>query len=118
MNNLTQTGQLKWISDPQEIGENKKVTFVVSYEAGNYEKAAAFDLWNDKIDLLRSFAVGNVLHVDFNIDSRSYKGKDGQIKVFTNLRAWRITGAELIAQEEPTPPPVGESQKQNDDLPF
>jgi len=118
MTNLTQSGQLKWISDPQEIGENKKVTFVVSYEAGNYEKAAAFDLWNDKVDLLKSFAVGDSLDVDFNIDSRSYKGKDGGIKVFTNLRAWRITPAEEKTQEEPTPPPVGQPQKQNDDLPF
>ena len=114
MNNLTQTGLLKWISDPQEIGENRKVTFVVSYEAGNYEKAAAFDLWNDKIDLLKSFTIGDSLDVDFNIDSRSYKGKDGGVKVFTNLRAWRITPAEeKVAQEAPAQP-----QEQKDDLPF
>ena len=114
MNNLTQTGQLKWISDQQPIGENRKVTFVVSYEAGNYEKAAAFDLWNNKIDLLKSFAVGDRLDVDFNIDSRSYKGKDGGVKVFTNLRAWRITPAEeKVAQEAPAQP-----QEQKDDLPF
>ena len=114
MTNLTQSGQLKWISDPQEIGGNKKVTFVVSYEAGNYEKAAAFDLWNDKVDLLKSFAIGDSLDVDFNIDSRSYKGKDEQIKVFTNLRAWRITPAEEKTQEKT---PIGEPQK-SDDLPF
>jgi len=113
MTNLTQSGQLKWISDPQEIGENKKVTFVVSYEAGNYEKAAAFDLWNDKVDLLKSFAVGDSLDVDFNIDSRSYKGKDGNVKVFTNLRAWRITPAEeKVEQEAPAQP------QKSDDLPF
>ena len=118
MNNLTQSGKLIWISEPQTIKENKKVTFTVSFDAGNFEKKAAFDLWNDKVDLLKSFALGDTLDVDFNIDSRSYKGKDGNVKVFTNLRAWRITPAEEKAAQEPTPPPVGQPQKQNDDLPF
>ena len=115
MNNLTQSGRLKWISEPQIIGENKKVTFVVSYEAGNYEKNAAFDLWNDKCDLLKSFALGDDLDVSFNIDSRS-SNRDGQTRVFTNLRAWRITSEatpEEKTQQAPPPP-----QKKNDDLPF
>lgn len=116
MNNLTQSGKLKWISDPQEIGENKKVTFVVSYETGNYQKNAAFELWNDKIDLLKSFSIGDEMDVSFNIDSRS-SNRDGQTRVFTNLRAWRVTSGEEKAQK-PTPPPVGEPQKQKDDLPF
>ena len=115
MTNLTQSGQLKWISDEQPIGENKKITFVLSYEAGNYEKAAAFDLWNDKVDLLKSFAIGDSLDVDFNIDSRSYKGKDGGIKVFTNLRAWRITPAVSKAQEQA---PAQHQEQAEDDLPF
>ena len=113
MNNLTQSGKLIWISEPQTIGENKKVTFTVSFDAGNFEKKAAFDLWNDKCDLLKSFAIGDSLDVDFNIDSRSYKGKDGGVKVFTNLRAWRITPAEKqVAQEAPIQP------QKSDDLPF
>ncbi len=113
MNNLTQSGKLKWISDPQEIGENKKVTFVVSYEAGNYEKNAAFDLWNDKIDLLKSFSIGDDLDVSFNIDSRS-SNRDGQTRVFTNLRAWRITGP---IDGQPKEQYKKESVK-SDDLPF
>ena len=113
MNNLTQSGKLIWISEPQTIGENKKVTFTVSFDAGNYEKKAAFDLWNDKVDLLKSFAIGDSLDVDFNIDSRSYKGKDGGVKVFTNLRAWRITPAEeKVEQEAPVQP------QKSDNLPF
>ena len=113
MNNLTQSGKLIWISEPQTIGENKKVTFTVSFDAGNFEKKAAFDLWNDKVDLLKSFALGDTLDVDFNIDSRSYKGKDGGVKVFTNLRAWRITPAEeKVEQEAPAQP------QKSDDLPF
>jgi len=113
MNNLTQSGKLKWISDPQAIGENKKVTFVVSYEAGNYEKNAAFDLWNDKIDLLKSFSIGDDLDVSFNIDSRS-SNRDGQTRVFTNLRAWRITGP---ISDQPKEQYKKESVK-SDDLPF
>ena len=114
MNNLTQNGKLKWISDPQEIGENKKVTFVVSYETGNYQKNAAFELWNDKIDLLKSFSIGDEMDVSFNIDSRS-SNRDGQTRVFTNLRAWRITSEatpeEKISKEIAKP-------KKSDDLPF
>ena len=114
MNNLTQSGKLKWISEPQTIGDNKKVTFVVSYEAGNYEKNAAFDLWNDKIDSLKSFSLGDDMEVSFNIDSRS-SNRDGQTRVFTNLRAWRITSEatpeEKISKEIAKP-------KKSDDLPF
>ena len=72
MNNLTQSGELIWISEPEQIGENKKVTFTVAYQAGNYEKKAAFDLWNDKCDLLKSFSIKDNIDVDFNIDSIAF----------------------------------------------
>ena len=115
MTNLTQSGELIWISEPEQIGENQKVTFTVAYQAGNYEKKAAFDLWNDKCDLLKSFSLKDNIDVDFNIDSRSYKGKDGGIKVFTNLRAWRITPAVSKAQEQA---PAQHQEQAEDDLPF
>ena len=87
-------------------------------EYGNeYPKKAAFDLWNDKIEKLTGYKMGDKLTVSYNIDSRSFKRKDGTTGIITNLQAWKITGDNQPKQENAMGTTKNVNDK-DDDLPF
>ena len=107
-------GKLIHVGSSEKINDsNSKLTFVI--EHGNeYPKKAAFDLWNDKMEKIMGYSIGDDLTVSFNIDSRSYKRKDGSKGIITNLQAWRITGG----KQEPKQETAMGTAKKADDLPF
>ncbi len=106
-------GKLIHVGASEKIGDtNQKLTFVIEYGV-EYPKKAAFDLWNEKIEKLTGYSIGDNLTVSFNIDSRSYKRKDGTSGIITNLQAWRISGEAAPKQENA----MGTAKKA-DDLPF
>ena len=108
------TGKLIHVGASEKIGDsNSKLTFVIEY-GNEYPKKAAFDLWNDKMEKIMGFSMGDDLTVSFNIDSRSFKRKDGTSGIITNLQAWRITGDKEQPKQENTMGTV----KKADDLPF
>ena len=108
-------GKLIHVSESQKVGDsNSKITFVIEY-GNEYAKKAAFDLWNDKIEKLTGHSIGDDLTVSFNIDSRSFKRKDGTSGIITNLQAWRITGDKQEPKQETA---MGPAKKVDDGLPF
>ena len=108
------TGKLIHVGASEKIGDsNSKLTFVIEY-GNEYPKKAAFDLWNDKMEKIMGFSMGDDLTVSYNIDSRSFKRKDGTSGIITNLQAWRITGDKEQPKQENTMGPA----KKADDLPF
>ena len=107
-------GKLIHVSESQKVGDsNSKITFVIEY-GNEYPKKAAFDLWNDKMEKIMGFSMGDDLTVSYNIDSRSFKRKDGTSGIITNLQAWRITGD----KQEPKQENAMGTVKKADDLPF
>ena len=107
-------GKLIHVSESQKVGDsNSKITFVIEY-GNEYPKKAAFDLWNDKIEKIMGYSIGDKLTVSYNIDSRSFKRKDGTSGIITNLQAWRITGD----KQEPKQETAMGTIKKADDLPF
>ena len=107
-------GKLIHVSESQKVGDsNSKITFVIEY-GNEYPKKAAFDLWNDKMEKIMGFSMGDDLTVSYNIDSRSFKRKDGTSGIITNLQAWRITGD----KEQPKQENAMGTVKKADDLPF
>ena len=109
-------GTLIHVGASEKIGDsNSKLTFVIEY-GNEYPKKAAFDLWNDKIEKLTGFSMGDKLTVSYNIDSRSFKRKDGTTGIITNLQAWKIEGDKQPKQEKPETA-IGQPKKL-DDLPF
>ena len=110
-------GTLIHVGASEKIGDsNSKLTFVIEY-GNEYPKKAAFDLWNDKIEKLTGYSMGDKLTVSYNIDSRSFKRKDGSAGIITNLQAWKIEGDKQPKQENA----MGTAKKVNDkddDLPF
>ena len=107
-------GKLIHVLESQKVGDsNSKITFVI--EHGNeFPRKAAFNLWNDKMEKIMGYSIGDNLTVSYNIDSKSYKRKDGTIGIITNLQAWRITGD----KEQPKQENAMGTIKKADDLPF
>ena len=109
-----------------------KQEFVVETE-GQYPKKACFSVWGDKVDILRKFAMNDIVKVSFNVESREHQTTG---RWYTELRAWRIDRSETggapapmpaysNSAPEPTMPRPAEntegvtfSNEQADDLPF
>ena len=83
----TINGKLIEICEPQTgtsaNGQWKRQNFIIE-TFSQYPRKLCFTVANDKVDMSR-FAVGSVVLVYINIESREYNGK-----WFTDFRAWRV----------------------------
>ena len=64
-------------------GEWKKQDIIVETE-GQYPKKVCISIWGDKINEAQ-LQIGNVLKIDFDIESREYNSK-----WYTDVKAWKI----------------------------
>ncbi|MFN8437081.1 MAG: DUF3127 domain-containing protein [Cytophagales bacterium] len=97
-------------------GEWRKQDIVVETD-GQYPKKVCISIWGDKINE-SLLAIGKVLRVDFDIESREFNGK-----WYTDVRAWKVEGvgeAGSSAGSAELPPPdfSSTSASASDDLPF
>jgi hypothetical protein len=99
-------------------GEWKKQEIILE-TTGQYPKKVCVSVWGDKIDT-NKLRPGNVLKVDFEIESREYNSR-----WYTDVRAWRIEAqggnsdeAAGAPAQEYVPPSVDMSTQSDDDLPF
>jgi hypothetical protein len=118
------TGTLKLKKDEQKVSDTfKKREFVVTDNSSNYPQHILFQLKQDKCRILDNFNPGDEVKVSFFISGREWN-KDGVVKYFTSLDAWRIDGVEKgsssnsqesgsYATEAALP-----ATEEQDDLPF
>lgn len=116
--------------DTQQITDTfKKREFVVEFaENPQYPEFVKFELIQANCDLLDSYQLGDELNVSFNLKGRKWTDKNGEVKYFNSLQAWRIDQASGAAPQQKTPPAQeqssgsGEWQQESfsadDDLPF
>lgn len=104
---------------PVERGEGRKGTwqkqsFVVETDE-QFPKKICIVLWGDKINMLEKVALGDILNVSINIESREYN-----TKWYTDVRAWRIDKeADQGSPVQPMPnDPPADLGLPEDDLPF
>ena len=71
-------------SGQTERGAWRRGGFVIETEE-QYPKKIAFTLFGDRIDMIKSFAIGSVLRVQFSAESREWEGR-----WFTDLRCVRV----------------------------
>src|SRR5271169_6120938 len=84
------TGKLKLKKDEQKVSDTfKKREFVVTDNSSNYPQHILFQLKQDKCRILDNFNPGDEVKVSFFISGREWQ-KDGVVKYFTSLDAWRI----------------------------
>lgn len=120
------TGTLKLKKDEQKVSDTfKKREFVVTDNSSNYPQHILFQLKQDKCRILDNFNPGDEVKVSFFISGREWQ-KDGVVKYFTSLDAWRIdpvekgasssgSGSQETTYATEAALPATEEQ---DDLPF
>ena len=121
------TGQLKLKKDEQKVSDSfKKREFVVTDTSSQYPQHIQFQLTQDRCRLLDTVNPGEEVKVSFFIRGREWQGKDGVIKYFTSLDAYRLektggggsqsndSGSSYSAAPEAALPAAEDA----DDLPF
>jgi hypothetical protein len=117
-----------------EIGETvdvsdrfRKRELIVEYiDNPQYPEYLKFELVQDKCELIDGFNVGDELVVHFDLKGRRWTDKQGQVKYFNSLQAWRLIGNQSGSpqpQDAPfpdVPPPVfnDEGIEDIDDIKF
>ncbi|MBP6793695.1 MAG: DUF3127 domain-containing protein [Saprospiraceae bacterium] len=98
-----QTGQGK-------NGEWRKQEIVLETE-GQYPKKVCVSVWGDKMSHL-TLTPGEMLTVDFDIESREYNGK-----WYTDVKAWKVTTATAADRAQSASQPQGQSFNQGGSYP-
>ena len=111
------TGKLAVQSGRSAKGEWARQDFLMEVQDGNFPSTVCFSLWGaDRVKELEKYQVGDTVKVSFNPVSREFNGR-----WYTDLRAWRISGASAASAASVPPPPSAEdipSADFGEDLPF
>ncbi len=120
----TLKGELKVISETQKVSESfRKREFVVLDASGQYPQTILFQAVQDRVDLLNDFKAGDIVEVTFFLRGREWVNpKDGQVKFFNSLDAWKIEGAASgtakTAEKIQADNTESFTAEKDDDLPF
>jgi hypothetical protein len=111
-------GTLKTVKDARKVSDKFTIReFVVTDDSGQYPQVIQFQATQDKCSIMDDFKEGDSVNVYFNLRGREWTSpKDGEVKVFNTLEAWKVEGDGATVAEIPeAPAATGEDP---DDLPF
>ena len=96
------TGKLVEIFDTVQINDSfRKREFVVEYsENSQYPEFIKFELFQDKVEIIDGYKVGDEVEVAFNLKGRKWNDPKGGVKYFNTLQAWRL-GKKSADQPKP-----------------
>ena len=117
--NYEMAGAVKLLQEPQTFSSGfTKRDIVLSVQDGQYTQDICIEFVQDKVALLDTITVGQIITISFNIKGREYNGR-----YFNNLQGWRIETdksaqpkVENVKQESIPAPPAGLDDF--GDLPF
>jgi len=81
-----------------------------------YPQEICIEFVKDKIDLLKSFKVGDSVKVGINLRGREWINPQGEAKYFNSIQGWRIDASDVTAEASQEQNLVADTQ--SDDLPF
>lgn len=112
-------GTLKVIGQEQVISEKfKKREFVLEDNSSQYPQVISFQLAQDKTVLIDGHKEGEEVTVYFNLRGREWTSpKDGQVRYFNTLDAWKIEGGAQAPTAQDIPA-ANIQATEEDDLPF
>lgn len=112
----TLKGEIKVINEIEQISDSfKKREFVVTDASGQYEQQVLFQTVQDRTELLDKFKAGDKVEVTFFLRGREWTNpKDGEIRYFNSLDAWKVE-ALGAAKTQTSEVPAGGG---GDNLPF
>ena len=114
----TLKGELKVIGETVQVSDSfKKREFVVVDASGQYAQTIQFQAVQDRCDLLNGMSVGESVEVTFFLRGREWTNpKDGVVRFFNSLDAWKINKLSVSSETHSAPETfVAEGP---DDLPF
>jgi uncharacterized protein DUF3127 len=114
------TGKLHAKFDTQKVSDKfQKREFVLITEWNTpYPQYVAFQVTQDKCDILDSFTEGTEVQVQFNLRGREWNGPQG-VKYFNTLEAWRIVDINAEHHHANSAPTFNSGNPNDqDDLPF
>lgn len=125
------TGKIIQIDATQQISDRfRKRTVAIEYATNpQYPETPQLEFVQDRCDLLDGFQVGQEVTIHFDVKGRKWTDRDGKVRFFTTLQAWRIqsneqsntmpTGYQPQAGVPEIPPPPEFNQgAQVDEVPF
>ncbi len=120
------SGTLKEVYQEQQVSDRfKKREFVLTVTSSQYPQYVIFQLTQDKCSLIDPFQAGEEIKVHFNLRGREWKDKEGKIRYFNSLEAWKLekgasantsTVSTSVSQE--SVPETFSNKSVEDDLPF
>lgn len=109
----------------QQITESfQKREFVVEFaENPQYPEFLKFELIQANCEQLEGYNAGDIIDISFNLKGRKWTDKNGEVKYFNSLQAWRLEKAGGSAPIATTKKEEESSWQQDsfssdDDLPF
>lgn len=120
---MTIQGNIKSIDDTEEFGTSGfKKRFCVITTIDQYPQIVQIQFVQDKVSLLDSYKVGDSVEVHFNVRGREWTNPKGEVKYFTDIEGWKVTGpSESVGNTTPDIPasaPLSNSDDDLDELPF
>lgn len=119
------TGKIKVKGNVQQVSDKfKKREFVLTDDSSQYPQFIQFELTQDKCSILDGFNVGDEVKVLFNLRGREWTSKEGQVKYFNTLQAWRLEKVGAMSSTSSNdsfadaPPASFAAGSDTDDLPF
>jgi len=118
----TLKGTIKVIGKTQHVSDSfKKRELVITDSKGQYEQHIQLQLVQDRCELVDRFKVGEEVEVTFFLNGKEWTNpKDGQVRYFNSLDAWKIDYAGKHADEIQGAKHEAETfvAEGDDDLPF
>lgn len=112
------TGIIKLINEEQVISDKfKKREFVIEESDAKYPNVLMFELTQDRTDIIDAYKTGQEVVVTFSIRGREWTSPKGEVRYFSSLNAWKLSGVEngRGLEKEDYKPQIDDGQ---DDLPF
>lgn len=98
--------KLETVTGESAKGQWSKKQFIIE-TAGQYPKQVCIMLWNDSIDYLEKYQIGDEITVSIEIESREYNDR-----WYTDVKAWKLEG------QASAPAPADTITPEQDDLLF
>ena len=110
------TGKIKVQQETQTFGNDFTKCNLIVVTDEQYPQEICIEFVKDKIDLLKSFKVGDSVKVGINLRGREWINPQGEAKYFNSIQGWRIESSDVTAEASQEQNLIEEMQ--SDDLPF
>jgi len=112
------TGIIKRIEESEQINPNFSKRDLVLVTEEQYPQTLLIQFNNTKTGLLNTYAEGEKVKVNINLQGREWTNREGKTVVFNTISGWKIKVVEDSQGKPSSIPGSFAGQEDDDDLPF